>query len=54
MSVRDRKFYILKHNLWVENENNKGNTTHVEGEMINKFTDMSQLSEKNMRNRNGG
>ena len=54
MTVRDRKFYITKHNLWAENENNKGQNTHIEGEMLNKYTEMSQMNEKNLRMRNGG
>lgn len=53
MPIRDRKFYIAKHNGIVEkeNESQKGNT--IDGEMINKYTDMSQLNEINARNRNG-
>ena len=54
MTVRDRKFYISKHNLWVEKENDKGHNTHIEGEMLNKYTEMSQMNEKNLRIRNGG
>ena len=55
MPIRDRKFYIAKHNGIVdkENENNNKKST-VEGEMINKFTDMSQLSSINMRKQMGG
>lgn len=52
MPIRDRKYYIAKHNGIVENEkNNKQNNNTVSGEMINKFTDMSQKSEINSRNR---
>lgn len=53
MPIRDRKFYIAKHNGIVEkeNESQKGNT--IDGEMINKYTDMSQLNEINARKRNG-
>ena len=50
MPIRDRKFYIAKHNGLVDEERKKekGNT-EINGEMINKFTDMSQLSEMNLK-----
>lgn len=52
MPIRDRKFYIAKHNGIVEEENKKYNKdSHVSGEMINKFTDMSQLSDINAKKR---
>lgn len=51
MPIRDRKFYIAKHNGIVEEENNKGNKNTINGEMINKFTDMSQQMEINNKNR---
>lgn len=55
MPVRDRKFYIAKHNGIVDEENKKNsNSSEVDGEMINKFTDMSQLSDINSKNRMGG
>ena len=54
MPVRDRKFYIIKHNLWAEGENGKAPNQHIEGEMLNKYTEMSQLNEKNLKLRNGG
>ena len=44
MPIRDRKFFIGKHNGVITNENRKKNgESVVDGEMINKFTDMSQL-----------
>ena len=50
MPIRDRKFYIAKHNGIVDEENNRRNgNTKINGEMINKFTDMSQLSEINSK-----
>lgn len=51
MPIRDRKFYIAKHNGVVDEEKNKtkGNSI-INGEMINKFTDFSQ-SDINNRNR---
>jgi hypothetical protein len=51
MPVRDRKFYIAKHNCIIEKENQaeKGNT--IDGEMINKYTDMSQLNDINAKKR---
>ena len=52
MPIRDRKFYIAKHNGIVEEEKKKAtNDSKVDGEMINKFTDYSQLSDVNGRNR---
>lgn len=53
MPVRDRKFYIAKHNGIVEDEKNKenNNNSKISGEMINKFTDYNQLSDINSRNR---
>lgn len=49
MPIRDRKFYIAKHNGIIEQENQAEKGTSVDGEMINKFTDMSQLSSINMK-----
>ena len=49
MPIRDRKFFIAKHNGIVEEENKKERGQTVDGEMINKFTDMSQLSDINSR-----
>ena len=52
MPVRDRKFYIAKHNGIVEDEVRKERgDSRIDGEMINKFTDYSQLSDINSRNR---
>lgn len=51
MPVRDRKFYIAKHNGIIENENKKERGNTVDGEMINKFTDMSQLNIVNSRDK---
>lgn len=52
MPIRDRKFYIAKHNGIVEEEKKKNtNDSKIDGEMINKFTDYSQLSDINGRNR---
>lgn len=51
MPVRDRKFYIAKHNGIVEDEKNKenNNNSRISGEMINKFTDYNQLSDINSK-----
>ncbi len=51
MPVRDRKFYISKHNGIVEDEKNKenNNNSKISGEMINKFTDYNQLSDINSK-----
>lgn len=51
MPVRDRKFYIAKHNGIVDEENKKTSKNTVNGEMLNKFTDMSQQMEINNKNR---
>ena len=52
MPIRDRKFYIAKHNGIVEDEKRKEQgDTRNDGEMINKFTDYSQLNDINSRNR---
>ena len=40
MPTRDRKFYIAKHNGIMDEEKSK-DTTKVNGEMINKFAEMS-------------
>lgn len=53
MPVRDRKFYIAKHNGIVEKENEKEKGNSIDGEMINKYTDMSQLSDINTKKRMG-
>lgn len=54
MPIRDRKFYIAKHNGIVEKENEKENGSTIDGEMINKYTDMSQLNDINSKKRMGG
>ena len=52
MPIRDRKFYIAKHNGIVEDEKRKEQgDSRIDGEMINKFTDYSQLNDINSRNR---
>ena len=52
MPIRDRKFYISKHNGLIEDEKKKNtNNSRIDGEMINKFTDYSQLSDINSKNR---
>ena len=42
MPTRDRKFYIAKHNGIMEEEKSH-DISKVNGEMINKFTDMSMM-----------
>lgn len=51
MPIRDRKFYIAKHNGIVDEEKKKENNNTIDGLMINKFTDYSQLSDINSKNR---
>ena len=53
MPVRDRKFYIAKHNGIVEKEEEKEKGNTIDGEMINKYTDMSQLNDVNSKKRMG-
>lgn len=50
MPIRDRKFYIAKHNGIVDEEKKKENNNTIDGLMINKFTDYSQLSDINSKN----
>lgn len=52
MPIRDRKYYIAKHNGIVEEEARKERgDSKIDGEMINKFTDYSQLNDINSRKR---
>ncbi len=56
MPVRDRRAYIAIHNKNVEKENAQydkkdNNTNVIDGEMINKFTDMEQQKIENMKKR---
>ena len=53
MPVRDRKFYIAKHNGIVEKENEEERGKSIDGEMINKYTDMSQLNDINAKKKMG-
>ena len=53
MPVRDRKFYIAKHNGIVEQENEEAKGKSIEGEMLNKYTDMSQQNDRNAKMRMG-
>ena len=53
MPVRDRKFYIAKHNGIIEKENEKERGQSFEGEMVNKFTDISQQNDINSKKKNG-
>lgn len=48
MPVRDRKFYIAKHNGITEEENSKNrNENTINGELINAYANIHQLNEKN-------
>ena len=50
MPVRDRKFYIAKHNGITEEENSKNrNENTINGELINTYANLHQLNEKNRR-----
>lgn len=53
MPVRDRKFYIAKHNGIMEetNKKNKKQSGEVDGLFIDKFTDMSQQEIINAKKR---
>ena len=53
MPVRDRKFYILKHNEYTERENAKyeRRSNTINGEALNSYTDMEQLKIQNAQNR---
>ena len=48
MPVRDRKFYIAKHNGVVEEENSKNKSDNtINGELLNAYANIHQLNEKN-------
>lgn len=54
MSIRDRKYYISRHNTETEAENkkyaNKGKNV-VNGDSINAYANMEQQNIKNAQNR---
>ncbi len=47
MTVRDRKFYIAKHNNQVAEENKEKDNSTYSGSMLDKFTDLAQSNKKN-------
>ena len=48
ITIRDRKFYIAKHNGITEEENSKNrNENTINGELINTYANLHQLNEKN-------
>ena len=48
MPVRDRKFYIAKHNGITEEENSKNrNENTINGELINTYANLHKINEKN-------
>lgn len=51
MPVRDRKFYIAKHNGIVESEKTQKDGSVINGEMINTYASLFQENEKNSKNR---
>lgn len=54
MPVRDRRAYISIHNKKVDEENNENSSNNqntIEGEMINKYTDIAQQNMINMNKR---
>ena len=52
MPIRDRKFYIAKHNGIVElNERKASSDNRIDGAMIDKFTDMTQQTIENSKKR---
>ena len=49
MPIRDRKFYIIRHNEYVEKENAKyENGNSIDGWSIDAYTDMDQQTAKNL------
>jgi hypothetical protein len=47
MPVRDRKFYIMTHNMKMQAENaNSNENTYTDGETINKFAKQEQSNKK--------
>lgn len=52
MPIRDRKYYIIKHNEYVERENAKYNEGgSIQGEALDAYTDMEQQKSQNLFNR---
>lgn len=51
MPVRDRKFYIAKHNGIVDDENRKNKGNVIDGELINTYADLYQSNEYNAKKR---
>lgn len=52
MPIRDRKYYIIKHNEYVERENAKYNEGgSIQGEALDAYTDMEQQKSQNIFNR---
>lgn len=53
MPVRDRKFYIAKHNGIIEEETKKQNKKegNIDGLFIDKFTDLTQQNLENAKKR---
>lgn len=47
MPVRDRKYFILRHNKYIEEENSKLNKSNrIDGSAINNFSQMDQSMQK--------
>lgn len=51
MPVRDRKFYIAKHNGIVDEENHKNNGNVINGELINDYANLYQINAENAKKR---
>jgi hypothetical protein len=51
MPVRDRKFYIAKHNGIVEEENRSRHNSEVNGTNINDYAKLEQTKEANAKRR---
>ena len=47
MPIKDRKFYIAKHNGIVDKEKRDKNGNSIGGEEINAYANLYQLNEKN-------
>lgn len=51
MPIRDRKFYIAKHNGIVEEDKRKEQGNTINGELINVYADLYQKNEENAKKR---
>lgn len=49
MPIKDRKFYIAKHNGLIDEENKKKHGNSVGGEQINAYANLYQMNDRNSK-----